>query len=157
MQVKLYIPNARAMLNFGKKLAHACTQPLSIYLTGNLGAGKTTLVRGFLQGLGHKGAVKSPTYTLVEPYHLGSKIIYHLDLYRLANAEELEFMGIRDYFAGNAFCLVEWPERGANFLPSADINCAIDYYEKGRVITVQALSEKGNNALEAIDISLNRD
>lgn len=138
-----------ALERLGGRLAGACADGgCRIYLRGELGAGKTTLVRGFLRGLGYQGRVKSPTYTLVEPYEVGSGTIYHLDLYRLADAEELEWIGGRDLFADeSAVCLVEWPERGHGALPRADLELAITYLDPGRRVDIRASTSRGRDVL----------
>ena len=117
----LDLADEAATLAFGASLARAIEPNLTIYLHGDLGAGKTTLVRGLLHGLGFTGKVKSPTYTLVEPYNIQDKAVFHFDLYRLHDPEELEFMGIRDYFAPENLYIAEWPNRGAPLLPAADL------------------------------------
>ena len=105
-----------------------------VHLRGELGAGKTTLVRGLLRGLGYSGTVRSPTYTLIEPYEIGGERIYHLDLYRLADPEELEYLGLRDLLDGEALLLVEWPERGAGVLPAPRLDILIEHAPPGRRI-----------------------
>ena len=131
------------MVDFGRRLAEASQGWGVFYLEGDLGAGKTTLSRGIVRGFGHEGAVKSPTYTLVEPYELGDRNIYHFDLYRLGTPEELDFLGVREYFGPHALCLVEWPIRGKGFLPGADIIIRIAYHPDSRVIEVEPISEHG--------------
>ena len=169
----LQIINEEAMLDLGKKLANLSYRGLIIYLDGDLGTGKTTLVRGFLRAMGHQGAVKSPTFTIVESYLLdynklfnynvlddnlklntykekqqnlkclglkeaalkepGLKI-YHFDLYRLEDPEELEYIGIRDYLDGRAIALIEWPEKGYGLLPEADLVIKINHQKQQRQV-----------------------
>lgn len=136
----------------GQTLAKNCSAGLVIYLEGELGAGKTTLARGFVRGLGYEGKVKSPTYTLVEEYPVGDRSCFHFDLYRLADPEELEFMGMRDFLLDKDILLIEWPEKGAGFLPGADIFAHIQYLKNGRQVEFSARTEKGNLFLEQLPL-----
>ena len=127
---------------------------LLLFLHGELGAGKTTLVRGYLRQSGHSGAVKSPTYTVVEPYDLPGRRLYHFDLYRLGDPEELEYLGIRDYLVDDAQCLVEWPEQGRGVLPEPDIRVELEYWGEGRLVTLQALTSRAIPILACLRVRL---
>jgi tRNA threonylcarbamoyladenosine biosynthesis protein TsaE len=136
------IKNEQAMLDFGKQLALKLDVGLLVYLVGDLGAGKTTLVRGVLRGMGYEAAVKSPTYNIVENYALEGKQLYHFDLYRIDDPEELEYMGIRDYLGPDSNCFVEWTEKGEGVLPEADVIVQISIYGEQRKVTINFKSEK---------------
>ncbi len=131
------------MVAFGERFSALLKPGTVLFLHGDLGMGKTTLCRGILRGAGHQGAVKSPTYTLVEPYELSRGRFYHFDLYRLGDPEELEYLGIRDYLDESSISLIEWPEKGAGILPSADIELNIRAQGTGRVLTWHTNTEKG--------------
>jgi tRNA threonylcarbamoyladenosine biosynthesis protein TsaE len=139
------------MLALGRRLGQACAGGAVVYLVGDLGAGKTTLVRGMLGGLGHGGAVRSPTFTLVEPYECGPLRVYHLDLYRLADPEELEYLGVRDYLDPGVLCLVEWPARGRGHLPPADLEIRIGFEGPGRRVAILALTPAGRRVLDKLE------
>ena len=155
MTTDIYAADENALLAFGSQLAeqlkrYLAADPnhaLTIYLNGELGAGKTTLTRSIVRAFGHQGNVKSPTYTLVEEYSLPHCAIYHFDLYRLADPEELEFMGIRDYFRPQTLCLLEWASRGEGMIPPADLVIQLDYAEQGRHINLLPQNEKLQNFL----------
>ena len=146
----LFLADQEATESLGGRLGGCCPGGTMVYLYGDLGAGKTTLVRGLLRGYGHRGAVKSPTYTLVEPYQVASRRIYHFDLYRLADPEELEYLGGRDYFDGEALCLVEWPQQGRGWLPEPDLEVSIHYRSSGRQVDLAAHSERGRRVLTCL-------
>lgn len=143
----LLLVDENATISLGQQLACLVKNKLSkgivVYLHGDLGAGKTTFTRGFVTGMGHSGNVKSPTYTLVEPYELPPWRIFHFDLYRLADPEELEFMGIRDYFDDDCCCFIEWPDKGKGVIAEPDLVINIAYSGEQRTINFQPLTENG--------------
>lgn len=143
-----------ATIAMGKRIADIVKSDLNqgivVYLNGDLGAGKTTLTRGFVQGMGHNGNVKSPTYTLVEPYELQDWQVYHFDLYRLADPEELEYMGIRDYFNSRSCSFIEWPEKGQGMIAAADLVIDLAYHDEQRSITIKSATAIGQKLVQAI-------
>lgn len=132
------LPDETATLALGARLARLSVVHGCIFLRGELGAGKTTLVRGFLQALGHRGPVKSPTYTLIEPYHLGNRAVFHLDIYRLSSPEELDYLGIRDLMVDDNILLIEWPERAAGILGKPDLQIDLEYKGTARYATLSS-------------------
>ncbi len=144
---RLWLDSAAAQEALGGHLARVSPPGLVIYLDGELGTGKTTLARGFLRGLGFLGPVRSPTYTLIEPYPFADRLCYHLDLYRLGDPGELEYLGIRDLLTPETLLLVEWPERGAGELPPADLVIHLDSAPGGRWLTLAAASSLGEEVL----------
>jgi len=149
MNTTLISPEATA--EFGRKLGRALDQRGVVFLNGTLGAGKTTLCRGLLRGLGYQGAVKSPTFTLVEPYELAEASVYHFDLYRLAHPDELEYLGVEDYFTAESLCLIEWPERGVGCLMAPDLELTMTVQtEECRQVAVHARSTKGEQAVKRL-------
>ena len=148
--ITLNLSDEAATMALGARLAEALHGGLAIWLKGNLGAGKTTLVRGLLRGLGYEGKVKSPTYTLVEPYVISGLYLYHFDLYRFVDPEEWEAAGFRDYFNSESVCLIEWPEKAGDLLPPADIEIALEPSGAGRTATLTARTELGKQCLNAL-------
>jgi tRNA threonylcarbamoyladenosine biosynthesis protein TsaE len=144
------VADESAQVDLGRRIGLACGDRALLYLRGELGAGKTTLTRGLLRGFGHQGAVKSPTYTLIEPYDLGARRVYHLDLYRVGDPGELEYLGLRELLEEPAVTLVEWPERGSGWLPGPDLDIRIAYRAVGRGVVVEALGETGRAILDQL-------
>ncbi|QTF91721.1 tRNA (adenosine(37)-N6)-threonylcarbamoyltransferase complex ATPase subunit type 1 TsaE [Halomonas sp. BM-2019] len=143
----LRLDDEARQVSLGECLGRALEGHGRVYLEGELGAGKTTLSRGVLRAFGHRGAVKSPTYTLVEPYTLDGVRVHHFDLYRLGDPEELEFIGGRDLFDDDALCLVEWPSRGEGWLPVPDLRVTLSLAGTGREARLEAASERGRQVL----------
>lgn len=152
-QCTQYLPDEAATLAAGKQLANAVQAGATLFLLGDLGAGKTTLVRGFLAELGHIGKVKSPTYTIVEPYVISNKNIYHFDLYRFIDENEWEAAGFRDYFDGQAIALIEWPQKAEHLLPPADLTIMLTQQSTGRQLQLQAHTSLGQACLKSFSSS----
>jgi len=146
----IHLSTEEEQLVFASRVAGVAAKGLVIFLNGDLGTGKTTFVRGFLRALNYEGVVKSPTYTLVEPYDLTDFSVYHFDLYRLADPEEIEYAGGRDYFDGETISLIEWPEKAQGFLPDPDLVMSLEYADSGRNIEVSAGTERGKKVMLAL-------
>jgi tRNA threonylcarbamoyladenosine biosynthesis protein TsaE len=153
--LRLTAATADEMRALGARLAAALgaadvREPFVIGLSGELGAGKTTLVGGLLAALGHEGPARSPTYTLIEPYRLAGRDLYHCDLYRLRDPSELDDLGLRDLLVGPAVLLVEWPERAAERLPEPDLALLLEYENQGRALTVVPGSDAGRTVVAGL-------
>ena len=147
MKLEVEVPDVADMEALGGRLAPGIAKVQLIYLHGELGTGKTTLVRGLLHALGHVGVVKSPTFTLVEPYSIAGHNTYHFDLYRLKDPNELEFLGFRDYLKDRSVCLVEWAERAAEVLPIPDIDVVINKADHKRIVHLTSRTDRGTDLL----------
>ena len=133
---RIEVPDESSMLRVGRSVAQELEFGDLVFLQGELGAGKTTIARGILSGFGWQDAVTSPTYTLVDFYDIGGKSFYHMDLYRLQSADELEMAGVRDMISPQSICLIEWPERGEGLLPEPDMEIRIRYRGVGREVEI---------------------
>ena len=146
----VFLSDEQATVRCGELIGQSIKDGIVMYLDGTLGAGKTTLCRGILQSFGHSGPVKSPTYTLVEPYHYRGKSIYHFDLYRLGDPEELEFMGVRDYFSPQHIALIEWPTRGEGLIALPDLCVNLNPEGEGRKLMIEGKTERGVEVLSSL-------
>jgi tRNA threonylcarbamoyladenosine biosynthesis protein TsaE len=145
-----YLPEEPDTLAFGAELARHLQPGMVVYLSGELGAGKTTLARGILRGLGYAGRVKSPSYTLVEPYKLSRLYLYHFDFYRFASPQELGEAGFKEHFNPDSVCLIEWPENAVGLLPAADIRSTMKVAGSGRQLEIDADTETGRRCIEQL-------
>lgn len=146
-ELAISLPDEAATAAFSARLAQVLTAGMVLYLRGDLGAGKTTLVRGVLHALGYQGRVKSPTYTLVEQYEAAGLNLRHFDLYRFRDPQEWEAAGFRDEFDGVNICLVEWPEQAAGLLPQADVEIIFEMLPVGRNLALRANTPTGKQCL----------
>jgi tRNA threonylcarbamoyladenosine biosynthesis protein TsaE len=148
VRCRCHLADEAATLAFGAQLARELTPGLTFYLEGDLGAGKTTLVRGMLRSLGYNGRVKSPTYTLAETYSLPAFELYHYDLYRMHDPREWLDAGFRDVIGGRAVSLIEWPEKAAGWLPPPDVIIRLTIADEAREVECEAASPRGAHYLE---------
>ncbi len=152
--MNLRLEDEAATAAFAAVLAESLSGIQLITLSGDLGTGKTTLVRALLRALGYRGRVKSPTYTLVESYDINNRPVYHFDLYRLAHPDELEYLGFMDYMESDALCLIEWPERASGILPNADLEILLDHLKYGRQLRVLAGTPSGEAVCRFLEKSI---
>lgn len=138
--VEKYLPNLAATFAAAKDFAAQIHPGQTVYLEGELGAGKTSFAQGLLKAWNYAGLVTSPTYTLVEPYSFPTFTVFHFDFYRLQDPKELEYIGIKDYFSSTHICLIEWPERAKGYVPKADWIITLEYDQEGRRLRIEKCS-----------------
>jgi tRNA threonylcarbamoyladenosine biosynthesis protein TsaE len=147
-----FLADVAATLSAGERMAAGMRGGMVVALSGELGAGKTTLVRGVLRGLGWRGPVKSPSYALVEHYFVSSLYFYHFDFYRFGDPDEWRFTGFAEYFRPGSICVIEWPERIGGWLPEIDLAARLDYADRGRTLTLNAHSAAGKACLDVFSV-----
>jgi len=145
-----FLENEAATQAFAKRLATVSQSPLLIYFYGEIGSGKTTFIRAFLRAFGVTGRIKSPTFTLVEVYPVEQQTFVHVDLYRLAVAEEFLYIGLDEYLTEDAICCIEWADRVEGLLPPADLYCYLNIYRQGRQLKLTAASDRGYKLINVI-------
>ena len=155
--IEFFLAGEKETIALGAELSRCLKGRGIIYLRGDLGAGKTTLCRGILRAMSYEGAVKSPTFTLVEPYNFPEGQVYHFDLYRLNDPDELEYIGIDDYFSDQSLCLIEWPEKALGTLPLGDIDLELFMAGRQRTVVLNAMSDYGKSVLERLRFGLDCD
>jgi tRNA threonylcarbamoyladenosine biosynthesis protein TsaE len=149
--ITVALPDEAATLALGRALAAGIRPGAIVHLSGPLGAGKTTLVRGLLGGLGHAGPVRSPTWTVVEPYTVSKLDFYHIDFYRFTSSSEPSDSGLREYFDGRSVCLIEWPERAGGAAGAPDLLIELSLLDQGRIARITACSESALDWLRNLD------
>lgn len=152
--LSLHLDDEQDTLALGAALAQTLMPGLKIWLLGNLGSGKTTLTRGALLALGHHGKVKSPTYTLIEPYVVSRLDLYHFDFYRLNSPEEYLDAGLDEYFSGTGVCIVEWPQHAAPYLATSDVRIQLDPAGTGRRASLLGTTERGRTCVSQLSTNL---
>jgi len=150
MKMCFELPNEQATHALASSLAHCLISPSILTFSGDLGAGKTALIRGMLRALGVTSTIKSPTFSVVESYSLPHYAVHHFDLYRLGDETELEAVGVRDYFSSDAVCCVEWPERAPYLLVHVDVSFVFEFNHEGRTLIATASSDKGTSLLTCL-------
>jgi tRNA threonylcarbamoyladenosine biosynthesis protein TsaE len=153
MPLDLKLPDEAATLRLGEALAAGVAPGRVLFISGDLGAGKTTLVRGLLRGLGHAGRAKSPTYALVEPYRLSSLDLYHFDFFRFKDRSEWVNSGFREHFNPDSVCVVEWPEKAGDLLSPPDLHIKLEFEGDGRRARLAAVSRPGEGWLSSLSFS----
>lgn len=146
----LFLPDEQTSKQWATQLAHQLHAPLIITFSGDIGAGKTTIIRAMLRALGIQCAIKSPTFSLVESYSCGDFFVHHFDLYRIHNEDELEYIGFRDFFSEQAICCIEWAEHARASLPQVDIHCTLTSKGLGRELEIKALSAAGQKVVASL-------
>jgi tRNA threonylcarbamoyladenosine biosynthesis protein TsaE len=145
--MKFILQTVEETEDFGAILFEILPEKTLVFLQGDLGAGKTSLVRGFMRKAGHSGAVKSPTYNIVEEYKINQRLFFHFDLYRLVDPEELEWIGMNDYLQEKSICFIEWPDNGEGYLPEPDVIIALEVIDEGRKVTIQKMNTSLKNKI----------